>query len=257
MAPKRARHCSSIHCAWRDQIAVCSARAIRGPGRQAPFDRGYRRSLLECRFGLSHSLRLAPDRTLASAARTCEIGPDRVAWRRRARPPPPPPAGRVPDPALALRAAARACSGGSSARRREIDGQVLATDIHVDPEAGRTGAARTRSPGACRRTRRGPACAGRPPSSDGPPIPMARVRRVRAPGADRAARRAPLRPPSAPPPPRADARLLPRRRLGGRRPRHPRQRLPLPRRRTPASRCSRSTTGWRPSTPSRPRSRTR
>ena len=32
MSPKRARLCSSIHCACRDQIAVCSARGIRGPG---------------------------------------------------------------------------------------------------------------------------------------------------------------------------------------------------------------------------------
>ena len=30
--PKRARHCSSIHCARRDQIADCMARPIRGPG---------------------------------------------------------------------------------------------------------------------------------------------------------------------------------------------------------------------------------
>ena len=57
-------------------------------------------------------------------------------------------------------------------------------------------------------------------------------------------------------PPRADARLLPRRRLGGRRPRDPRRRLPLPRRRTPGWRCSRSTTGSPPSTPSPPRSKT-
>ena len=41
-----------------------------------------------------------------------------------------------------------------------------------------------------------------------------------------------------------------------RRPRHPRQRLPLPRRHVPAPRARRSTTGWRPSTASRPRSKT-
>ena len=30
--PKRERHCSSIHCARRDQIADCRTRPIRGPG---------------------------------------------------------------------------------------------------------------------------------------------------------------------------------------------------------------------------------
>src|SRR3954454_9150533 len=32
MRPKRARPCSSSHCALRDQIAVCGTRPIRGPG---------------------------------------------------------------------------------------------------------------------------------------------------------------------------------------------------------------------------------
>src|SRR5436305_3215657 len=32
MGPKRARLCSSSHCARRDQIAVCGTRPIRGPG---------------------------------------------------------------------------------------------------------------------------------------------------------------------------------------------------------------------------------
>ena len=50
------------------------------------------------------------------------------------------------------------------------------------------------------------------------------------PGPGRAARRPPLRPPRRAAAAAAAARPLPRRRLDGRRPRHPRQRLPLPRR---------------------------
>jgi hypothetical protein len=32
IGPSLARHCSSIHCARRDQISVCSGRFMRGAG---------------------------------------------------------------------------------------------------------------------------------------------------------------------------------------------------------------------------------
>ena len=58
---------------------------------------------------------------------------------------------------------------------------------------------------------------------------------------------------------RRPARLLPRRRLRARRPRHPRPALPPAGERRRAASCWRSTTGWRPSTrsPRRPRTRWR
>ena len=91
----------------------------------------------------------------------------------------------------------------------------------------------------------------------GPPRPMARVEELRIPGP---AGRSPARlyvALGAPQRPAAAARLLPRRRLGDRRPRHPRQRLPLPRR---AQRLPRALGRLPPgarSTPSRRRSKTR
>ena len=164
---------------------------------------------------------------------------------------------RAPDPEAGLRAVA-ADAAAALRGAAEVDGQTLASDIHALIELAELAGSTSFTRRHAASPRRGPS----PLRGEGDRRPSRRSRwrgsrRVEIPGqagpiparllrARRPARR------------RADAaaRLLPRRRLGDRRPRHPRRRLPLPRRRGRDARCSRSTTGWRRSTPSRPRSKT-
>ena len=195
---------------------------------------------------MAASMRLCP-RLVHGREPTCEIViRDRVAWRPVA----PAPASRphrAPIRPQALRAAAARRSGGSSGSRRG------STDRSWPPTSTcccswRSWTGETSLVGG--RSRR--AGAGREPGR--------RAGRLRAAAADGAGRGpddpgpggrdpgAALRRRWARPGPAAAARLLPRRRLGDRRPRDPRRRLPLPRRAQRLPRCSRSTTGWPPST---------
>ena len=254
--PKRARHCSSIHCARRDQISVCSGRPIRGPGGSPVIaGRAAGRSSI---VAVARLTAPRPPPYTGQPAR-CVVRrsvPDRVAWRRRGRSPPPPRFGRVPvlnsplrpaaaRPAAPLRPAAGNRRAGARLRRPRR------------PQAGRPGRRELADRRPAAQAGAGLRAQRRLPPRRRPPIPMAELRRVRDPRRRRPAEGAPLRPPRRPAPAAADARPLPRRRLDGRRPRDPRQRLPLPRRPLRGRRSSPPPTGWPPSTPSRPRSKTR
>ena len=133
-------------------------------------------------------------------ARACEIGPDRVAWRRRARL-------LAFPPSVEYRILRSLCELSPRVQRRlfgpppEIDGQVLAPDVNVilkladrAGENSLTGGLPPKQARAKVRRRRR--------SSDGPPIPMAELLEFELPGADGPLTARLYVPHGAPPPPR-------------------------------------------------------
>ena len=139
----------------------------------------------------------------------------------------------------------------------KVDGQTLSTETHalltLARWSGSNGFFAGKSVEEARAQSRYEARVSSAAAAD----PDGRGARRRRP---RAGRTAPLRastsPRSGAPGSGPAARLLPRRRLGDRRPRHPRRGVPAPRRGVRAAGSSRSATGWLPSTRSRPRSMT-
>ena len=171
---------------------------------------------------------------------------------------------RLPPP-IEHRVVRRACGlpprtirSACSAPPPRLDGQELAPDIQMLLRLAKLERRDLAGRGPRRSSRRGPRTAPRAPVVSGPPRPMARVEALAIPGPGGEIAGAALRRPRA----RRSRRspLLVYYHGGGwvigDLDTHDGA-LPLPRRASAAAGCSRSTTGWRPSTPSRPRSKTR
>ena len=188
ISPKRARHCSSIHCAWRDQIAVCDRPGSGGPGgsRARAAGRPAAARLSSLPPSPLHATAQRPDMASRSG-RVRSVTSDRVAWRASWRRP-------ASRPASSTGSCARACGLPPRAQRRlfgqppRIDGQELATDIHVLLRLAALTGENSLTEGLPPEEARAETLAG--PVVSGPPLPMARVEELAIPGPAGRSRRA-------------------------------------------------------------------
>ena len=212
--------------AWRDQIAVwigVGSGGLGGSRRSGAGDTGWWSGCSRCLHRLSRRLVPKGDSRVRCGSQNSHSLPVLVA------PPQLPPSLAAPDRAHRLRPASAPAEDACSAGRRGSTARSSRPTSRCCC-AWRCSKARSRWSRDGPSSRPGPRTSPGAPVVSGPPRPMARVEALKIPGPAGEIGARFYVALGAPRPPQPLLVYLPRRRLGDRRPRHPRRPLPLPRR---------------------------